>query len=513
MGFNLKGLNENIVFKILFILILVIAIGVRIISWPNAISQVNVDEAMTAVNAKTIAENGVDMYGTSFPVYLEAWRTAGQSVMLLYLMAICIKIFGFSFISVRLPMLVVSIISIIIFYDFVKRIFNNKKIALCAMAFISICPWHLLQSIWSIDCNMLPHFMLIATYLLYRGITDKKWLLYLSMFFFAITMYTYGVAVYIVPLFLFICAIYLLVKKLVNIKQILICFIIYFTFSAPIFAMYVINALKIETNIHFGPITIQYFQNNIRTDDMIFFSNNIVHDFINNTKSLFLTFFTQYDNLVWNGAKAFGTIYHISILFFFIGIINLIIHKEKRNAGTFFFGVWLILGMLVGIVIKGANINRLNSIWIPTLFFSFCGIYYTCSKIKVFKYIISVIYVLLFICFTTYLYTSYTSIIDNSWCFSAGYIDALHYSSQTLQKNNICFYGGDNFNVYIKFQDGLDNTSSERIYVKDVFINRLYNKKENEAFIITNEYLEIMNIDFELYNLKDYQIGNTHIIY
>ena len=72
MRFNLKSLNENIIFKILFILILVIAIGVRIISWPNAISQVNVDEAMTAVNAKAIAENGVDMNGTSFPVYLEA---------------------------------------------------------------------------------------------------------------------------------------------------------------------------------------------------------------------------------------------------------------------------------------------------------------------------------------------------------------------------------------------------------------------------------------------------------
>lgn len=511
MKFKLKKLDENVIYKILFILILAIAIGVRIVQWPYAISQVNIDEAMTAINAKTIADSGVDMYGTSFPVYLEAWGVAGQSVMLLYLMAFFIKIFGLSFISIRLPMLIVSIISIIVFYDFTKRIFNNKKLALCAMAFISICPWHLLQSIWSIDCNMFPHFMLISIYLLYRGVTDKKWLLYLSMVFFALTMYTYGVSVIVVPLFLLICAIYLIVKKLVTVKQVIICIIIYFLFSFPIFTMYVINAFKIETNIHIGPITIQYFKNNARTDDMIFFSNNIVSNIINNVKYLLSTFFTQYDTLAWNGTKTFGTIYHISIIFFFIGIIYLIMHKEKRNTGTFFFAVWLILSILPGIIIEEANINRLNTIWIPTLFFSFYGIYFVCSKIKFFKYIISVIYVLLFICFTTYLYTSYTSVIGNSWCFSAGYTDALHYSTQTLQKNNVCLCGSNKFSTYIKFQDYLDNTSSELVYSLTTFIDRLNNKKQNEAFIITDEYLTNINIDLD--NFNDYTIRDTHIIY
>ena len=64
----------------------------------------------------------------------------------------------------------------------------------------------------------------------------------------------------------------------------------------------------------------------------------------------------------------------------------MIIHKDKRNTGTFFFGLWLILSILPGIIIRGANINRLNTIWIPTLFFSFYGIY-AVSKIKFIKYI------------------------------------------------------------------------------------------------------------------------------
>ena len=504
------NLTENKINKILFILILAIAIGVRVISWPTAISQINVDEAMTAINAKTMAENGVDIYGTSFPVYLEAWGFAGQSVMLMYLITIFTKIFGFSILSVRLPMLMISIISIIVFYDLVKRIFNNKKLALWAMAFVSICPWHLLQSIWSIDCNMFPHFMLISVYFLYRGITDKKWMLYLSMFFFALTMYTYGVSVYIVPLFLLICAIYLLVKKAVTIKQIIICIIIYLLFSSPILAMYVINALKIETNISIGPITIQYFSGNSRTGDMIFFSKDVGESFLNNISCLLKTFFTQYDGLEWNGTKTFGTVYHISIIFFFIGIFYFIRHKEKRNIGTFFFGVWLILSFLLGIVINNVNINRMNIIWFPILFFSFYGIYVV-SKVQFLKYNIIAIYSTLFICFVTYLYSSYTNIIDNSWCFSAKYIDAMHYYTQVLQKNNICYCNSNNIDVYTIYQDDLDGTSSIRVHNKSEFINKLYNKNENEAFIIIDSFLKGINIDVS--NYKYYRIGNVYIIY
>ena len=118
--------KQNIILIILFI----IAILVRTFMWPTAISQVNCDEIMTAVNAKAIADNGTDTYGTSFPVYLEAWGTMGQSVMLLYFMAIFIKIFGVLIATVRIPMLLISIISLLIFYDLIKRIFKNHKIAL-----------------------------------------------------------------------------------------------------------------------------------------------------------------------------------------------------------------------------------------------------------------------------------------------------------------------------------------------------------------------------------------------
>lgn len=494
--------------RILFALILIIAIAVRIWGWPTMISQVNVDEAMTAINAKAIAETGKDMYGTSFPVYLEAWGAMGQSVMLVYIMAFFIKLFGFSFVSIRLPMLLISIISIIVFYKLVKAIWGNTKLALSAMAFVAICPWHLLQSIWSIDCNMFPHFMLISVYLLLRGIQGKKWMLYLSMLFFALTMYTYGVSIYIVPFFLLICGIYLLVKKKVTVKEFILCIIIYLLFSLPILTMYFINAFHIETDIHIGPMTIQYFKANTRTSDMLFFSENMWETFISNAKSLFQMFFGQYDSLEWNGTIYFGTVYHISLFFFFVALVHLITHKEERNVGTFFMTTWLILSVILGFIINNVNINRINILWFPMLFFSIYGIYVVCKESKIWKYIIVGIYIALFISFNIYLHTTWLEKIDMSGCFSRRIIDGVHYAA-TLEKDTVYYHNVEN--IYVRFQNAIDNTTFEHTDSLEKLSDKLKSKQENEAFVMDGTEIEELNIDLIQYQYKQFE--NTFVIY
>ncbi len=433
----------------------------------------------------------------------------GQSVMLFYLMALSFKLFGISLVSVRLPMLIVSILGILVFYDLIKRIFKNTKIALLALAFIAINPWHFMQSIWAIDCNMFPHFMLFAIYFLYRGIKEKTIYLYLSMLFFGLTMYTYGVSIYIVPLFLLVSAIYLKKQKLVDLKSIFICIGIYFLVSTPIFLMYVLNAFKINTNLHLGPITIQYFANSTRTNDMIFFSQNIGQTFINNIQSLVKTFFLQYDDFEWNATKYFGTFYHISILFFFLGIISYF-KKQKQNHGLFLITLWFILSLILGIIINDININRLNIIWYPTLFFSVYGItifinYFKNNKIL--KGSLITIYTLLFISFIIYFYGSYNNLIASSGCFGRQMPEAIHYSNVVLNKETIFF--SPSYEIYPEYQDIIDQTKTEQINDYDILMNRFKNKKDNEAFIISK--YDIGNID-----INDYQyilIGDYYIIY
>lgn len=57
--------------RLLFLAIVLLAIVIRMVQWPTTINTVHFDEAMTAVNASAIAQDGKDMYGTSFPVFLK----------------------------------------------------------------------------------------------------------------------------------------------------------------------------------------------------------------------------------------------------------------------------------------------------------------------------------------------------------------------------------------------------------------------------------------------------------
>ena len=113
------------IYNIVVVLLILLAIIIRIINWPNGFGDINCDEAMLAINARSISENGTDIYGPSFPVYFEAWLNSGQSALSTYITALSIWIFGFNLFAIRLPILVISIVSICIVFLLTKKIFNK----------------------------------------------------------------------------------------------------------------------------------------------------------------------------------------------------------------------------------------------------------------------------------------------------------------------------------------------------------------------------------------------------
>lgn len=87
--------KENLIFGVIAIL----GIVLRIYRFPLALQEMNCDEIITALNAESIANTGKELSGISFPVYLQGW--GGQSITLLYLMALTIKLLGNSLFAVR----------------------------------------------------------------------------------------------------------------------------------------------------------------------------------------------------------------------------------------------------------------------------------------------------------------------------------------------------------------------------------------------------------------------------
>ncbi len=421
---------------IIVILIFIIAIFSRIYLWPNTINDVNCDEAMTAINAKAITETGKDMYGTSLPVYFETWLYGGQSALLTYFMALCIKIFGFNIFAIRLPMLIVSIVSIFIFYKLIEIIFNNKKITIITTAILAINPWHIMQSIWSLDCNMFPHFLLLSIYILTKGLKDgKNGLIYISMLFFGITTYSYGIALYVVPIFLVTYMLISLKYKRIKWKTVVISAFIVILISLPLIIMTIINFFDLP-DLTIGKITIQNFEYFTRKSDMIIFSENIPKQLLENIKTLFKLIIINADGLVWNAIPTIGTIYHVSIIFVVFGLIELI---RDKNSNKNIIILWLIVSVLIGLLINDVNINRLNVIWYPVIILIGLGIYNILNIIKFDKFcvfILIIIYAFGFTNFNIEFYNSHCETIKNSFTWSRGFCDAVEYVT-SLDKNVI----------------------------------------------------------------------------
>ena len=498
--------------KICFALLLIIGIFIRIWNFPNGIKEINIDEIMTAVNAKSFAETGKDILGLSFPVYLRGW--GGQSVVLVYLMALCVKIFGYTLFAVRLPTLIISILSLIVFYDFIKKITNNTNIALIGLGLLIISPWHIMQSIWSLDCNMFPHFLLFAMDILITGLQkNKKGIIYVSMFFFALTLYCYGIAIYFVPLFLLIMAIYLVRKKKIKITDLMICIGIFILFSLPIIITFLLNGFGINKTITIFNITLPYYEGLNRTTDMLLFSENKLPQLLNNILETFKLIILQDDKILWNTTSLFGTTYHVTLIFIVLGIIDIVkkLKKktEKDKTNLVILITWLILSILTGFLINQTNANRLNSIWYVLISIGTIGIYATYEKVKnkkVFKYDAITVYTILFILFSVYYYKYHVTKIDMSFCFSNGFYQSLQYAND-LNKKKIYFddtdprgrytyyltLGEDETKEYIRLtttgevQEKIDNLQDDEIILaneKFTNYNSEYKKERIEYFVI-----------------------------
>lgn len=171
--------------KILFWSVLMLAIILRCIRFGSVPDGINQDEAMGAMDAWALSKYGTDRYGTFLPVHFEAWKYSQMSVLLSYCMVPFIKVFGFSTVTVRLPMLLVSCGAVALVYLVSEKLFD-ERIAFIAMLLTAVNPWQFMQSRWSLDCNLFPHVFLLAFYLLLLGLEKRRYL-YVSMLFFGLT--------------------------------------------------------------------------------------------------------------------------------------------------------------------------------------------------------------------------------------------------------------------------------------------------------------------------------------
>lgn len=300
-------------YNVCFILVLLISILSRLLfleKFPNGIDQ---DEAGMMYDAYCMAKYGTDRYLNENPVYLINFF-GGQSVMYAAIASVLIRIFGLSVFVIRLPAVIFSLLTIIFAYLLVKK-YIGRKYALIFAFLISICPWHIMQSRWGLDCNLLSSFMMISLYALLNA--KKDWHYIFVGICWGLTLYTYALSYIMLPVFfLFLCT-YLLYVKKITLKQILILIIPILILAFPLICVQYVNLFSKGT-VKFGFITIpQMFKYRISE---IGFENVFNNLNIKNKENIWNILFTSSGET--HALKEFGTIYYILIPFAIHGFIR-----------------------------------------------------------------------------------------------------------------------------------------------------------------------------------------------
>lgn len=393
-----------------------IAVFIRIYRFGAVPGGFNQDGAMAVVDAKALADYGTDRFGMRWPVHLTAWGYGQMSALLSYLLVPVIKLLGISAVTVRLPQLIISLLGLLTLYLFIRDVFG-KGPALLVLLFGAICPWHILQSRWILDCNLYPHFFVFGLYFLNKALGGKHrrtWLC-ISMLMFGLCMYCYGISIYTMPVFLLMACVYLLAGKKLSVGEALLALAVWLAVAWPFILVMAINFFQWET-IETPLFTLPYFPNSVRSNDILFFSGHIGTQLIQNIKSMVDITILQGDDLLWNNIPGFGTMYKFSMPFALVGLTALV-KALRRNGGAVLLGLFLLTGIWCGICTNDVNINRLNIIYYPMMALVGLGIYKVlgCIRVPFGALGLGLAYLLAFALFTNTYFTSYARQME--YCF------------------------------------------------------------------------------------------------
>lgn len=410
-------------------IIMLVLIVARCIGFGSIPGGINQDEAMAAVEGLSLAHHGTDRFGTWLPAYFLAWGNSQMNVLLSYLMVPFIWLWGSSNVTARLPILLASIAGAWALYRFMKENLG-QRVGVLALLGVAIAPWHFMQSRWALEANLFPHMFILGFFFLSKGLQKSRYL-YLSMVFFALCMYSYGVAFYMVPVFLMLSCILLLWRRRVQWKQVMLAAVVYFGLSWPIYGTMLINFVHWKT-ISLPFTTMSYFPNSGRSRDIVFFSDHPLQQFCTNAQVLWKQIFLQKPDLIWNALDDFGTLYLCSMPLVLAGAGVTVYRAVKGEQGQRIFCELLLIywgsALLEGLCINNVNINRINVIFYCHIAFAAIAVCTVAGEWRRLGYGFAMVYALLWVLFLNQYFTDWAERMEDA--FYADFLDAIEYAGE-----------------------------------------------------------------------------------
>ena len=430
-----KPLSDSLAWGI-FAVIMVIGAVIRIYGLDRIPLGLQQDEASIGYDAYCLVNYGTDRNGYPWPIYPITWGCGGGSPLLIYLNVISIRLFGTGIAKLRLIPAIHGILTILLFFLTLRTGLREKsyrnEAALLGAGFLALCPWHIILSRWSLDCNIIPFDMMLAIWLFVLASKKKNTGLYaLSAASFAVCMYSYGAATIVVPIVLLLICIYSTRAGVLSLKQLMVSGVTFLIVFMPLLVFYMVNYLGLPE------ILTPYFSFNkftsARTGEaFIAFDAELPAKLLNNLKSFFLALSVgDSSHTIAHYYPGYASLYEFTFPVTFVGLIISV--KEfftgKRDGEDGTAGVMnalftaFAIGSLVLCMLILPDINRLVMLFIPGIYFFVRGGIFILENVKRAFPVIAMLLLIAALSFTKDYFTDYSRYATS--IFMPGYGEAI----------------------------------------------------------------------------------------
>lgn len=495
---------------LLFALIMLLAIIERTWAWGQIPGGLNQDEAYAAYNAWSLLNEGIDANGDMFPIYFVAWGS-GMNALETYLMMPFIRLFGLQTWVIRLPQLIVGLLTIPAVYGIV-RILWDRRTALCAMLLIAIVPWHIMLCRWGLESNLAPGFVTLGLYFYLRGLERPRYLI-VSAFLYGLSLYCYATIWPFVPLIILLEVVYCIRHGRLRVcKELVIAAVLLCLMAFPLVLFLLIN------KGYMMPIYTQHFSiplmRELRDSEI-----SLTH-MGENLRTLYRVILCQDDGLIWNTpGNGSGIYYRITIVLFLISLVYYLYRiaqsvRRRAYAPEVLIMIQFLAGLLLGMMIS-VNVNKVNIIHIPILIITATGISSLCSRTRLQQWrrfilpALGAVYLVSLLRFDRYYFTEYMA--DAGESYFVGYEEALTAADEAAAETGLDIYvhGGTMYPLLL-FHGQIPASSYQEANSNGAGYSELGPYRRSYDIEITADHIYVVNseADAALFSEEEYEI--TH---
>ncbi len=462
MEYLFKTMKKFLSWKLLLSVIVLLAVFLRFYQLGGNPPSLTWDEAAWGYNAYSLGIDGRDEFNRFLPYdYLESFGDF-KPPMYAYLDIIPVKMFGLNEFATRFPSAFFGVLTVLITYFLVKRIFPSSKqfsifnfqfsIAEISAFLLAISPWHILLSRAAFEANIATFFIVTGVWLFLKGIQDKKIFLVLSFVTFVLSMYTFNTTRIVAPLIGLALTIGFRREILKNKKIFIFSCLVGFLVLLPIvgFLLSPQSQLRFkEVNIFWDPKGVAVINQEIKNDN-----NQPWSKIIHNRRLYFAVLYAKHylDNLSPNflfikgdgnpkfSVQNIGQMYLISLPFFVIGLLFLLKKKEKN---WWIIPVWLLIGIIPAATARETPHALRIEATLPTfqiivaygILAVLSSKYYELSMKKI-KYLLPSLIILFYTVNVVYFLHTYFShyAISFSGEWQYGYKESINYVKENMSK-------------------------------------------------------------------------------